>query len=134
MKTGGNMHLIFNEDAVVWLEKNGFDAEKRENAVELLSRIKKKWNNHEHSHIEVPKNTPKDVAALVYLLSSITDADGTIVCFRDHDLISVPEDARKRFPEFIKLEELESVNAKLEKAKFGRTHMDARRRGSVVKG
>lgn len=127
------MGLMFDEDAVVWLERNRFKEQDMEKAIELLNSVWKKAEKSKEGPIIVPKETPKDVAALVYLLSSITDEKGKILCFREHGLVSIPDEARKRFPEFVELHEIESVTDNFEKAKFGRKHMDARRRGSVVR-
>ena len=128
------MTLRFNEDAVAWLEKQGFSMEDRAKLASVLEMIQRRLERNEGPLVILPKDTPENVAAMAYLLDSVTDMEGNMLCFAEGELLTVPDEARQRFKEAIELEELDNLTNKLKKAKFAREHSDPRRRSSVLKG
>ncbi len=127
------MALFFNEDAVIWLESNGFSESDREMLIRILTMIHRRIERNEGPLVILPKDTPDNVAALAYLLDAVTDAEGNLLCFGENNLLGVPDEARERYKEGMELQELEQVTDKLRKAKLGRSHMDPRKRSSVMK-
>ncbi|HID73045.1 TPA: hypothetical protein EYP38_03825, partial [Candidatus Micrarchaeota archaeon] len=118
------MTLRFNEDAVAWLEKHGFSMEDRAKLASVLEMIHRRLEKNEGPLVILPKDTPENVAAMAYLLDSITDMDGNMLCFGEGELLTIPDEARQRWREAIELEELDMLTDKLKKAKFARGQMD----------
>ena len=78
--------------------------------------------------LKLPKDITPRVAALAYLLDSITDVDGRPICFEDNGLIDIPDEVRNYFEDDLEMEQLEMVLNKLRKMKFARRYSYPRRR------
>jgi len=96
-----------------------------------LEMIQRRRERDEGPLVILPKDTPEKVAAMAYLLDSVTDAENKMLCFGGGELLTVPEEARQRYGEAIELEELDNLTGKLKKAK---EHGDPKTRSSVLKG
>jgi hypothetical protein len=124
------MDYSLRESAILWLKEKGFD----DSEVEELQAVLNKLDLHTVSKDELvilPKQTSKKIAAMVYLLNLITDADGKRLCCDEKGLIEIPEEAKDYYGDELELEELEGAIGKLQKAKVGRMHSSPKRRGSV---
>jgi len=121
------MKYAFSEFSVSWLKENGFGEDDIDAAQEALNMIDSKKSRKEE-RIRLPKNTNEKVSALVYLLDSITDADGRPICFEENGLIDIPDEARTYFEDDLELEQLERITTKLGKVKFSRRFSYPRRR------
>ncbi|MFH1393785.1 MAG: hypothetical protein ABII71_03015 [Candidatus Micrarchaeota archaeon] len=128
------MTLRFNEDAVAWLEKHGFSMEERAKLASVLEMIHRRLEKNEGPLVILPKDTPEKISAMAYLLDSVTDAEGNMLCFNDGKLLTIPDEARDRYQEAIELEELDMLTDRLKSSKFARGHSDPRKRSSVLKG
>lgn len=120
---------VFSDYSMEWLRRNRFNEEEIEQLEDLLNRIE--GRKEKGGPLKLPSETGTRVAALVYLLDSITDADGRPICFEDNGMIEIPEEAREYFEEDLELEELEETLGKFKKIKFGRRYSYPRRRGSM---
>lgn len=124
------MNYSLRESAVVWLKEKGFE----DSEVEELQRVLNTLDLQtvaEDELVILPKQTSKKIAAMVYLLNLVTDADGKRLCCDEKGLIEIPDEAKDYFEDELELEELEGAIGKLQKAKVGRMHSSPRRRGSV---
>ncbi|MBU0532967.1 hypothetical protein KKB44_05740 [Candidatus Micrarchaeota archaeon] len=124
------MNYSFRETAISWLKEKGFE-EKEIEELQIVLNDLKLYKKKDDPVIILPKHTSKRVAAIVYLLNSITDEDGAPMCFDKAGLIEIPEDAKNYYENELELEELEDAIGKLQKTKIGRVHSSPRRRGSV---
>lgn len=124
------MKYRFRESGVVWLKKKGYEESEIEEIQNVINSVKLP-EREAGELLLLPKNVGTRVAAIVYLIGSITDPGGKSICFDDKGLIEIPEEARRYYEDELELENLESAVGKLQKAKFGRAHSSPKRRGSV---
>ena len=122
------MDYTLRESAVIWLKERGF----QETEVEELQRVLNVVGFKKQEDLVIlPKNTSKRIAAVIYLLNLITDAEGKPLCCDKHGLIEIPDEAKQYYEEELELENLEESISKLQKVKFGRSHSSPKRRGTV---
>lgn len=119
----------FSDYSVDWLKRNKFNDEDIGQLQDLLNRIEGRKDRE--GPLKLPEDTATRVAAMVYLLDSITDADGNPICFEDNGMIEIPDEVQDYFEDDLELEELEATLGKFKKIKFGRRYSYAKRRGSV---
>lgn len=124
------MKYRFRESAVVWLKEKGYQEKDIEEMQNVVNSVKL-HNRKAGELLLLPKNVSGRVAAMVYLIGSITDPEGRSICFDDKGLIEIPGEARRYYENELELENLEGAVGKLRKAKFGRSHSRPKRRGSV---
>jgi hypothetical protein len=124
------MDYSLRESAVIWLKEKGFE----ESEIEDLKAVLNKLELHTKAKddlIILPKQTSKKIAAMVYLLNLITDAEGKRLCCDEKGLIEIPDEAKEYYEDELELEEIEGAIGKLQKTKFGRSHSSPKRRSSV---
>jgi len=119
----------FSEFSVNWLKENRFRDEEIDQLQDLLNKVESK--KKKEAAIKLPEDVTPKVSALLYLMESITDAEGRPICFEDNGLIDIPDEAREHFDEDLELEELERVTTGLKKVKFARRYSYPRRRGTM---
>jgi hypothetical protein len=118
---------VFSDVSLRWLKDNRFNDDEIGMLHDVLNVIE--HSKSRESRIKLPKDASAKVSALVYLLDSITDADGRPICFEESGLIDVPDEARRFFEEDLELEMLEKTTEKLKSIKFARRYSYPRRRG-----
>lgn len=118
---------IFRETAIEWLKEQGFS----EKEIEILEKLLKNIGGNTDM-LKIPGKVSPKIAALVYLLGSITDEKGTPTCF-DGKLIEIPQEAKLYYSDDVKIAELEDSIEKIQNIKTGRTHTTPKRRGSGKK-
>lgn len=120
---------VFSDFSIDWLKKNKFNDDEIDQLQDLLNDIENR--KKKDGPIKVPADANVRVAAMVYLLDSITDADGKPICFEDNGMIEIPDEAQDYFEDDLELEELETTLGKLRKVKFARRYSYPRRRGMM---
>ncbi len=125
------MEANFNEDAIGWLKKKGFDEDEIEAARRSLNTAWKGVEAGKETAIRLPKGTSARVAALVYSVLLNTDVDGRPLGFQKGGLIDISEGARRRFGEEMEIGEYEEVLERIKKIKIGKAYSDPRKRTSV---
>lgn len=120
----------FSEFSIEWLRENRFTDEDIDELQDILNTIELKAKKKD-GPLKLPKHLNERVAAMAYLLESITDSDGRPICFEDNGLIDVPDEAREYFEDDLELEELETAIGKFKKVKFARRYSYPRRRGTM---
>ena len=118
-----------NDSSVKWLKKENFNNEEIAQLQDVLNIVEGRKRSNQPT-VKLPAGVGSKVSALVYLLESITDAEGRPMCF-EKSAIDIPKEAKEHFEEDLELEELERVTTKLKKTKFGRTHSYPKRRGTM---
>ncbi len=123
------MKRFFDEDSVDWLKRNGFTKDEISKLTGVLEKLETQHERGEQFYIKLPKNTTDRISVLVYLLDSITDAEGKPICFEEGGIITIPDEARENFEGGFELEELEKASEKLKNVKFGRRYSYPKKRG-----
>ncbi len=121
------MKHAFSEFSINWLKENRFSDAEIDIARDALNAIDA-HRGKKAERIKLPKDVSEKVSALVYLLDSITDADGRPICFEENGLIDIPDEARAYFEDDLELAELERLTTKLGKVKFSRRFSYPKRR------
>jgi hypothetical protein len=121
---------IFRESAVEWLGSKEFGKEDIERLQEIINIIASQ--KKDDPVVILPKNTTGKVAAMAYLLDSITDVNGNLACIDEKGLIEIPEEAQTYYDDDVRMQELEE-SISTTKIKRGRHHSSAKRRSSVKK-
>lgn len=120
----------FSEFSIEWLKENRFNDDEIDELQDLLNTIESKGKKSS-APLKLPKHVSPRVAAMAYLLESITDTEGRPICFEDNGLIDVPDEARTYFEDDLELEKLEITISNFKKAKFARRYSYPRRRGTM---
>jgi hypothetical protein len=118
----------FSEYSIEWLKEQRFREDEIDELQDILNKVESR--RKDDPRLKLPKETGPKVAALAYLLDSITDVDGRPICFEDNGLIDIPDEARGYFEDDLEMEELELVLEKLKKTRFSRRYSYPKRRGS----
>ena len=124
--------FVFDEDSLMWLKKNNFSDKEIEELTNVLGRMAK----HIQKSIEmggepemgeqffVPKkeDLPRKVSAMLFLLSSITDAEGNPLWIKEGTILTIPNEARSQFEDGVELEKLDefmsNINDNLRKYSY----------------
>jgi hypothetical protein len=126
------MKFRYDDSAERWLEEHGFNEAERVRLLELLNRLERDMAAKGKSpQVFVPKDAPDKIVAMIMLLDSVNDTDGTPACFTQDNKIVIPEEARSLYGEGMGIAEMERTLVLAEKAKQSRGQMDPRRRGSA---
>ena len=77
------MKYTFRETAAEWLKQKEFSNGEIEELQEILNILKQHREKDRDAFIKLPKHSSKKISAVVYMLGSINDSDGELVCFEE---------------------------------------------------
>lgn len=120
----------FSDYSIGWLKGSRFTDEEIDMLQSILNMIEYRRKKGE-TRVKLPKDVTERVAAMAYLLDSITDAEGKPICLEDNGLIDIPDEARQYFEDDLEMEHLEMTLSRFRKMKFARRYSYPRRRGSA---